>query len=413
MGMRVKVAAAAAVVGVALVAAVAGAYAGRSTDPGITGNSILIGGTFPLSGPASLYGTIPQAEKAYFDWFNATHKNGINGRKIVFKYLDDSYDPSQTVPLTRQLVEQDHVFAIFNSLGTAPDLSVRAYLNQRKVPQVLLATGDSYWGYQAKQYPWTLGYNPDYIGEGIIYGKFVRAKVPQAKIGVLYQNDAYGQNYLQGLKKGLGSAASKIVDAEPFDVTAPDVTQQMVKLKASGANVFFDFATPSPSIKALITAAKLGWHPTIFVNNVSASPVFMKLVAANAGASAVDGAISTSYLKDPTDPAQAGDPGVKLYKAIMKRYYPKGDVLDQDNLYGMSAAWTMVWGLEHAGKTPTRAGLVRALTHMNTAANPFLLKGIRMQTRGLKDYFLIEQMKLIRWQNGGWKPFGHLFNNVH
>src|SRR5207253_429359 len=217
--------------------------------------------------------------------------------------------------------EQDHVFSIFNSLGTAPGLAVRDYLNQRKVPQMLLATGDSYWGYQAKKYPYTLGYNPDYIGEGIIYGQFVKAKVPQAKIGILYQNDAYGQNYVQGLKKGLGSAASKIVDSEPFDVTAPDVTQQMVKLKASGANVFFDFATPSPSIKALITAAKIGWHPTIFINNVSASATFMKLVAANAGAAAVEGAISTTYLKDPNDPAQSNDPGIKLYKAIMAKYY--------------------------------------------------------------------------------------------
>jgi branched-chain amino acid transport system substrate-binding protein len=407
MGMRVKVLAAAAVLAVG--AAAAAAWAGSSADPGITSNSILIGGTFPLSGPASLYGTIPQAEKAYFDWFNATHPKGINGRKIDFKFLDDAYDPSQTVPLTRQLVEQDHVFAIFNSLGTAPGLATRDYLNQRKVPQMLLATGDSYWGYQAKKYPYTLGYNPDYIGEGIIYGRFVKAKVPQAKIGILYQNDAYGQNYVQGLKKGLGSASSKIVDAEPFDVTAPDVTQQMVKLKASGANVFFDFATPSPSIKALITAAKIGWHPTIFINNVSASATFMRLVAANAGAAAVDGAISTTYLKDPNDAAQANDPGIKLYKSVMAKYYPKGNIADTNNLYGFSAAWTMIWGLQHAGKTPTRAGLVKALTHMNTKANPFLYPGIRLQTKGTKDYFLIEQLNLVRWQGSNWQPFGKLF----
>ena len=409
MGIRVKVVAAAALVALA---AVAGASARSSGDPGITSNSILIGGTFPLSGPASLYGTIPQAEKAYFDWFNATHPKGINGRKIDFKFLDDAYDPSQTVPLTRQLVEQDHIFAIFNSLGTAPGLSVRDYLNQRKVPQMLLATGDSYWGYQAAKYPYTLGYNPDYIGEGIIYGKFIRAKVPQAKIGVLYQNDAYGQNYVQGLRKGLGSAEARIVDLEPFDVTAPDVTQQMVKLKASGANVFFDFATPSPSIKALITAGKIGWHPTIFINNVSGSPTFMRIVAANAGAAAVDGAISTNYLKDPTDPASANDPGVKLYKAIMAKYYPKGNVNDTNNVYGMSAAWAMVWGLQHAGKNPTRASLVKALTHMNTNKDPFLYKGIRLQTNGTKDYFPIEQLVLVRWQGDRWHPFGHLFNHA-
>jgi branched-chain amino acid transport system substrate-binding protein len=408
MHRRVKIVAV--VAALALVAAV-GAFARPAADPGISSKSILIGGTFPLSGPASLYGTIPQAEKAYFDWFNATHPKGINGRKIDFKYLDDGYNPAQTVPLTRQLVEQDKVFAIFNSLGTAPNLATRAYLNQRKVPQVLLATGDSYWGYQYKQYPWTIGYNPDYIGEGIIYGKFIQAKVPQAKIGVLYQNDAYGQNYLLGLKKGLGNATEKIVDSEPYDANAVSVTQQMVKLKASGANVFMDFATPSQSIAALVTAAKLNWHPTIFVNNVSASPAFMGIAAKTAGADAVNGAISTAYLKTATNPAYASDAGVKLYKAIMSKYYGKGNVLDDNNIYGMSAAWTMVWALQHAGKNPTRTSLMRALLHVNTKANPFLFKGIVMKTSA-KDHFLIEQLNLIRWQGTYWRPFGHLFNNA-
>src|SRR5436305_7128673 len=179
-----------------LILAVGLASATTASDPGVSKSSILIGGTFPLSGPASLYGTIPQAEKAYFDWFNARSK--IHGRKIDFKFLDDGYDPSQTVPLTRQLVERDHVFAIFNSLGTAPQLAVRGYLNERKVPQVLVATGDSFWGAQYKQFPWTLGWQPDYPGEGKIYGQYIRAHVKNAKIGVLMQNDAYGKNYLAG-----------------------------------------------------------------------------------------------------------------------------------------------------------------------------------------------------------------------
>jgi branched-chain amino acid transport system substrate-binding protein len=408
--MRRRAKVVAVVAALALVAAVS-AIARTAADPGVSSKSILIGGTFPLSGPASLYGAIPQAEAAYFKWFNATHPKGIFGRKIDFKYLDDGYNPAQTVPLTRQLVEQDKVFAIFNSLGTAPNLAVRDYLNQRKVPQVLLATGDSYWGYQYKKYPWTLGYNPDYIGEGVIYGKFIQSKVPQAKIGVLYQNDAYGKNYLTGLKKGLGSATEKIVDEEPFDALAPDVTQQMVKLKASGANVLMDFATPTPSITALVTAAKINWHPTIFVNNVSASPAFMGIAAKTAGAAAVNGAISVAYLKTANDPTQAKDAGVKLYKAIMAKYYPKGNVLDDDNVYAMSAAWTMVYALQHAGKNPTRAGLLRALTHVNTKANPFLLKGIRMKTSPT-DHFLIEQLTLTRWQGGRWHNFGHLFNNA-
>ena len=407
MRRRVKVIAVAATVVVA--AAAAGAWATSAGDPGVSSKAILVGGTFPLSGTASLYGTIPKAEAAYFQWFNAN--SSIHGRKIDFKVVDDGYDPSQTVPLTRQLVEQDRVFAIFGSLGTAPNLAIRSYLNQRKVPQILIATGDSYWGAQYKRYPWTIGYQPDYPGEGIIYGKFIRAKVPQAKIGVLMQNDAYGKNYLDGLKKGLGKAQSKIVDVEPFDVTAPDVTQQIVKLKASGANVFMDFATPSPSIKALVTAFKFGWRPTIFVNNVSASPTFMRTAAKAAGNAAVEGAISTTYVKDPNDPAQANDPGVKLFKAIMAKYYPGGDVLNTNNIYGMSVAWTLIYALKHTANPPTRKGILRALTHMNTKANPFLYKGIVLKTSS-GDHFPIEQQILVRWQGDRFHPFGHLFNHA-
>jgi branched-chain amino acid transport system substrate-binding protein len=410
MGRRVKVLAA--VAALALAAAVTAAVSASTADPGITSTSIKLGGTFPLSGPASLYGTIPLAEKAYFDWFNSRYS--IHGRKIDFTFYDDGYNPSQTVPLTQKLVEQDKVFAIFNSLGTAPNLAIREYLNQKKVPQVLVATGDSYWGSQYKKYPWTIGFQPDYPGEGKIYGKFIQSKVPQAKLGVLMQNDAYGQNYLAGLKAGLGkSGAEKIVDVEPFDVTAPDVTQQMLKLKASGANVFVDFATPSPSIKSLVTATKIGWHPqATFINSVSASILFMSL-AAKAGAD-VSGAISTTYVVDPINPAQADLTGVKLYKAIMAQYYPKGTIADTNNVYGMAVAWTMINALQRAGNPPTRAGLMQALDSLNTKANPFLYKGIGLQTSAT-DHVPMEQQILIRWQGGatgGWQPFGHLFNNA-
>ncbi len=403
--MKVIVGAAA----MSLVIAVGLASATTATDPGISKGSILIGGTFPLSGPASLYGVIPQAEKAYFDWFNA--HSTIHGRKINFKYLDDAFDPSETVPLTRQLVEQDHVFAIYGSLGTAPNLSIRTYLNQRHVPQVLIATGDSYWGYQYKQYPETVGYNPDYIGEGKIYGQYLKAHFKNSKIGILMQNDPYGKNYLQGLKLGLGKLKSHIISLQPFDVTAPDVTQQMVALKNSGADLFFDFATPSPSIKALVTAVKIGWHPQIIVNSVSASPAFMTIVEKLAGAGAIDGSISTAYLKTATDPAQANDPGVKQYKAIMAQYFPKGNVLDDDNVYAMSSAWTMIYALQHAGNPPTRKGLISALSNLNTKADPFLLKGIVLKTSA-NDHFLIEQWRLIRWQGDRWHQFGKLYNHA-
>jgi branched-chain amino acid transport system substrate-binding protein len=357
----------------------------------------------------SLYGTIPQAEKAYFDWFNA--HSSVHGRKIDFKFLDDAYDPSQTVPLTRQLVEQDRVFAMFNSLGTAPQLAVRGYLNQRHVPQVLVATGDSYWGAQYKQYPWTIGWQPDYPGEGKIYGLYIRAHVPGAKIGVLMQNDAYGKNYLAGLRTGLGKKKNLIVSVQPFDVTAPDVTQQMIALKNSGANTFVDFATPSASIKSLVTATKIGWHPDlVLINNVSASVTFMR-IAAGAGAD-LSKAVSTNYVKDNTDPAEANDPGLKLYRSIMAQYYAKGNPNDANNIYGMSVAWAMVWALQHAGNPPTRVGLMRALTHM-TARDQFLLPGIVIHTTP-HDHFPIEQIKLMRWVSADnrWQLFGKLYNHA-
>jgi branched-chain amino acid transport system substrate-binding protein len=391
---------------------VATAMGAASADPGVSAKQITIGGTFPLTGPAALYGTIPVAEKAYFSYANS--KGGVNGRKINFIFYDDAYDPSQTVPLTQKLVEQNHVFAIYGSLGTAPILATRAYANSHKVPQVLVATGDSYWGAQYKKFPWTIGFQPDYPGESKIYAKFINAKIPQAKLGVLYQNDAYGQNYLNALKAGLGAkGASKIVDAEPFDVTAPDVTQQMLKLKASGANVFVDFATPSPSIKALVTATKIGWKPIAeFVNNVSASSTFMAL-AAKAGAD-ISGAISTTYLENPANPAQKNAPGVKVFESLMKKYYPNGDVNNANNMFGMANAWTMVYALQHAGKTPTRKGLMNALTHLNTSANPFLLKGVKLRTTPT-ERFPLDQQQLIRWNGGAdgyWANFGAIYANA-
>jgi branched-chain amino acid transport system substrate-binding protein len=396
----------------AVLVAVAMASAGASKpalDPGVTATQITIGGTFPLTGPAALYAIIPQAEQAYFQYVNA--HGGVNGRKIKFLIEDDAYDPSKTVPLTEQLVQQDKIFADFGSLGTADNLAIRSYLNKEKVPHVLLATGDSYWGAQYKQYPWTIGWQPDYPGEAMIYGKFIQAKVPQAKIGVLYQNDAYGQNYLAGLKAGLGaSGVSKIVSTQPYDVTAPNVTQQMLALMASGANTFFDFATPTASIQALATATAIGWHPqAIFVNSVSASSTFMKLAASN-GAD-IDGAISTGYTVDASVASEANLPGVKLGKAILAQYAPSLDPTNALTFYGLGEAWTMVYALQHAGTPVTRTGLMTALTSMTNVSNPFLYPGIKMNTSAT-DHFPLDQEILVRWSGGAagtWTPFGHLF----
>src|SRR5438874_12836534 len=261
--------------GIALVAgiAVTAAFGAHRADPGITSSSIKIGGTFPMTGPASLYKTIPAAEKAYFDYVN--DHGGVNGRKISFEILDDSYDPSKTVPLAQQLVEKDGVFAVFGSLGTAPTLATWNYLNSHKVPQVLVATGDSYWGFSKKKYPWTIGWQPDYPGESKLYGRYLKANMPNAKIGVLYQSDAFGKNYLSGLRVGLGNKKGNIVDAESYDATNPTVTQQILSMKSKGADVLVIFATPTPAITALVTATKVGLSPAAtFLGNVSANRIF-------------------------------------------------------------------------------------------------------------------------------------------
>jgi branched-chain amino acid transport system substrate-binding protein len=400
--------------GVATVAAIAvtAASGAPTADPGITASTIKIGGTFPLTGPASLYKTIPAAEAAYYAYVN--DHGGVNGRKIDFTILDDGYDPSKTVPLAQQLVEQNKVFAVVGSLGTAPGLATWSYLNQRKVPQVLLATGDSYWGFSAKKYPYTTGWQPDYPGEAKVYGKYIAANMPNAKVGVLYQNDAYGKNYYAGLRVGLGAKKSNIVDAESYDVTQTTLTQQIVALKSKGADTLVVFATPTPTITALVTAAKVGWSPATFVNNVSANRLFL-LAAAGAGAN-VDGVISTAYTASST--TQKNLAGIKLASQIIDQYAPSlrasFDRGDGNIVYGFGVAWTFVYALQHSGKTPTRASLVRALKTLNTAKNPFVYPGIKLQTSA-KDNFPIEQEIMIKWAGGAtgdWAPFGKLIGKV-
>jgi branched-chain amino acid transport system substrate-binding protein len=401
--------------GVALVAAVSAtaAFGAPRTDPGITSTSITIGGTFPLTGVASLYKTIPAAEAAYFAYVNAN--GGVNGRKINFDILDDAYDPSKTVPLTQQLVEQDHVFAIFGSLGTAPNLAIWSYLNTNKVPQVAIATGDSYWGFSFKKYPWTIGYQPDYPGEGKIYGKYIAANMPNAKIGVLYQNDAYGKNYFAGLRVGLGAKKSNIVSAQSYDVTETSLAQQILALKAAGADTFVVFATPSPTITALVTATKVGWNPTTFINNVSANRLFLLAAAAN-GAN-VDGVISSTYLVSPTYAPQANTAGVKLATSIISQYAPALSSSlasgDSNVVYGLGAAWMFVQALKNAGKNPTRASLMTSLRNLDVT-DPFSYPGIKIQTSPT-DNFPIEQEILIKWSGGAkgdWTPFGTLYSGV-
>ena len=376
-----------------------------ATDPGVTANSILLGTTIAQSGPAAAYGTIANAQNAYFTYINNT-KGGVNGRKINFKILDDSYVPANAVTLTKQLVEQDQVFAMFSGLGTQTQTSVRDYLNGKKVPQLFVATGATTFNLDYNKYPYTLGWQPPYQGEAHIYAKDVLANHAGAKIGVLYQNDDYGQDYLKGLTDGLGSNASMIVDKESYDTTATDTLTQLVKLKAAGADTVFLFTTPGFTIKSLVIITKLGWEPTIYLNSVSNPQVYMGL-AAKSGA-ALKNVTSVGYLKDPTDPQWNDDAGMKLYKTVIANC-STCNVNDGFNIYGVAVAYTMVDVLTQAGSNLTRANVMDIAAKQLNENNPFLLPGVSVKTTA-SDHFPIMQEQVITWQGTGWKTQGSLID---
>ena len=380
-----------------------------TAENGITAKTITIGATFPLTGPASGYAPIAGGMKAYFSYINARRgadgKRGVGGRQVVFKYYDDGYNPANTVQLTRKLVESDKVFAIVGQLGTEVCLSVRPYLNQAKVPQILNSTGATQFGTEGAQYPWTIGWQPDYTAEGRVYGQNIAKFQSDQKIAVLYQNDDYGKDYLAGFKAGLGSASANIVGEQPYEVTAPDVKSQIAKLKGSGANVFVIFATPKFTILSYATAKAFGWKPAqIYVNSVSATDAFMTIASKAAGPDAVNGSVSVTYLKDPANPRWDADSGMVLYNKIMKKYLPNANAKDQLYLYGFAKAETFVQALAKSGKNPTRDSLMKSVTSMNST-NPFLLPGV-VQKTGAGDRFVISQQALQRYTNGTWAQIG-------
>jgi branched-chain amino acid transport system substrate-binding protein len=381
--------------------------AGADNVPGVTATTILLGGTHPYSGPASSYSSIGKGAKAYFDYVN--DHGGVYGRKIIYKDLDDGYSPPQTVQLTRQLVEQDGIFADFNPLGTPTNTQIRPYLNEHKVPQLFVATGATTWGEDASKYPWTIGWQPDYQDEAAAYAKYVLQHRPNAKIGVLYQNDDYGKDYLKGLTDGLGSKANMIVKSLSYEVTDPDVRSQIASLKNSGADTVFIFAIPKFSTQALVEIAQLSWKPLIFLNNVSATQNVMRAATKQAGPGATNFVISTTYLKDPSDPKFANDPGIKLEKAILAKYVPGADPDDQFYLYGMGAAYTMVDALKKAGKNLTREGIMQAALHLHETDNPFVYPGIVVQTSP-SDRFPIRQLVLESYDSGHWFASGSMIS---
>jgi branched-chain amino acid transport system substrate-binding protein len=376
------------------------------TDVGITSTQILLGNTIAQSGPAAAYGTIANAENAYFTYINNT-QGGINGRKIMFKILDDGYNPANTVPLTKQLVEQDQVFAMFSGLGTQTQTSVRDYLNAKKVPQLFVATGATTFMLDFAAHPYTIGWQPPYQGEARIYAKDITANHTSAKIGVLYQNDDYGQDYLKGLNDGLGSSASMVIDKQSYDVTAADVTSQLIHLKTSGADTIFLFTTPGFTIKALVTITRLGWTPAnIYLNSVSNPQVYMGIAAKNGAA--LKNVTSVGYIKDPTDPQWANDDGMKLYKQVIANC-TTCNVNDGFNIYGAAVAYSMVDVLTKAGNTLTRANVMSIAASGLTETNPFLLPGVTLKTTS-SDHFPLTQEKVITWSGTGWTLQGNLID---
>jgi ABC-type branched-subunit amino acid transport system substrate-binding protein len=390
----------------ALASATVAAPAGADDVPGVTATQITLGGTHPYSGPASAYGIIGKGILAYFSYVN--DHGGVNGRKIVYQDKDDAYNPAQTVQLVKGLVEQDHVFALFNTLGTACNLSVRQYLNDNKVPQLWVSTGATTWGTDAAKYPWTIGFNADYQAEAIVFAKSILKNQPNAKIAVLYQNDDFGQDYLTGLQKGLGSKASQIVKQASYEVTDPDVRSQMATLQGSGADTLLIAATPKFAIQAMAARGQLNWQPTTYLTDVSAATTMMQAAAKSGGDPAVDGIISAAYTIDPTNPSLASTPGMKLYKEVLAKY---GEGLDPNNgflLYGMAAAYTMVDTLQKAGKDLTREKLMDAAVHMNEK-NPFLWPGVTLTTSP-SDRFPIREEQSIKYTKTGFQPFGSIID---
>jgi branched-chain amino acid transport system substrate-binding protein len=387
-----------------LVVGLPAAFAGSSADPGLTSRSILIGGTTPLSGSAQAFAAVAKGANAYFKYVNS--RGGVNRRKINYRFVDDAYNPAETVRKTRELVQEDKVFAIFNSLGTEHNLAIRPFLNEIGVPQLFAATGATTMGRDGRQYPWTIAYQPTYVAEGAMYGNHVTRSRPNARIAILYQDDDYGQDLIRGLRRGLGARANRIVAREGHAATDDNVQSQIAKLRGSGASVLMLFTTPKFTIQAFQYVNQLGWKPQIYVNAVSSASNIMVISSSRGQNKRVEGAISIVFLKDPNDPKWARDPGIRLYRRIMRRF-GSGNAKDVYNVYGMAVAHTFVTALRKAGRNPTRRSLMNAVVRLNDRTNPFVLPSMAVRTGG-SDRFPLDQARLQRWQKGKWVSFGRL-----
>jgi branched-chain amino acid transport system substrate-binding protein len=372
--------------------------------PGVTATEIKIGHTNPYSGPASAYGTIGKAIAAYFKKVN--NEGGINGRKINFVSLDDGYSPPKTVEMVRKLVEQEQVAFVFQTLGTPTNSAIHKYLNEQKVPQLFVATGATKWN-DPKNFPWTMGWQPNYQTEGHIYAQYVLRSVLNPKIGILYQNDDYGKDYVKGLKDGLGDAAKKLIVMEQsYETTDPTIDSQIVNLKNSGANVFFNVTIPKFAVQAIKKAHDIGWKPLHLLNNVSSS---LGTVLKPAGLEASRGLITALYAKEVTDPQWRNDPGYKDWLAWMKKYYPEGALDDQANAYAYTVAQTLVHVLQQCGSDLSRENVMKQAANIKNLSLPLLLPGIKLNTSPT-DFAPIKQEQLARFDGERWALFGELYD---
>ncbi len=381
------------------------AGAQKKYDPGVTDTEIKLGHTNPYSGPLSAYGTIGKAIAAY--WQSVNDQGGINGRKINFITYDDGFVPSKTVEMVRKLVEDDRIFAIFQLLGTPTNTVVQKYLNQKNVPQLFVATGASKWG-DPQHFPWTMGWQPDYHTEAVIYAKHIMANHPGAKVGMLYQNDDSGKDYLGGFVAGFGAQRDKyLVKTASYEVTDPTVDSQIIQLKDSGATVFFNDGAPKAAAQAIRKVADLGWKPIQYLANVSAS---VAAVLKPAGYENSKGIVTAAYLKDATDPQWADYPDFKEWQAWMKKYLPDANPADSGNVYAYAVSSTMKYVLTQCGDELTRANLMKQAASMRNLEVPLLLPGIKINTSPT-DFYPIQSVRLAKFDGEKWALFGDVLSN--
>ena len=382
------------------------ACAAGQYGPGASDTEIKIGNTMPYSGPASSYGVIGKVDAAYFAMIN--EQGGINGRKINFITRDDSYSPPKTVELVRQMVEQDQVLLMFNSLGTPPNMAIHGYLNDNKVPQLFIATGADQWN-DPKHFPWTMMWLPAYGTESHIYAHYILKNLPNAKIAVLYQNDDFGKDYLNGLRDGLGENAAKmIVATQSYETTDPTVDSQIVALQGSGADVLLTAAIPKFAAQAIRKIYDIGWKPTHFLSNVSAS---IKAVMQPAGPEKSVGIITSAYLKEPTDPQWENTTEYKDWMAWMKKYNTSVNTADVNAVYGYSVSQTMVDVLKACGNNLTRENVMKQAANVRGEKLPMLLPGLVVSTTAT-DFAPIKQMQLQKWDGNTWQLFGEVISGA-